>query len=330
MSPEFDLIAKYFTRPVKHARLGVGDDCALVGVSPGCELAVSTDTLVSGTHFFADADAEKLGHKALAVNLSDLAAMGALPRYVTLALTLPSIDDAWLAAFSRGFFALADKQDIELIGGDTTRGPLSITLTVMGEIAIGKALRRDGAKDGDDIWVSGNLGGAAAALKHLQGSITLPAGAFEGAAEKLHKPQPRIALGRALIGIANSAIDISDGLVADLTHICERSRMAADINWADVPISTSLLSLGLEQRVACALAGGDDYELCFTASEKMRHELRRIATESGLPLNRIGTVLQGRPKVHVRDETGAEIKTMSAGFDHFANSVLPSNHASKQ
>ena len=330
MSPEFDLIAKYFTRPVKHARLGVGDDCALVGVSPGCELAVSTDTLVSGTHFFADADAEKLGHKALAVNLSDVAAMGAQPRYVTLALTLPSIDEYWLAAFSRGFFALADKQDVELIGGDTTRGPLSITLTVMGEVAIGKALRRDGAKDGDDIWVSGNLGAAAAALKHLQGSITLPAGVFEDAAEKLHKPQPRIALGRALIGIANSAIDISDGLVADLTHLCERSRMAADINWADVPISTSLLSLGLEQRVACALAGGDDYELCFTASEKMRHELRRIATESGLPLNRIGTVLQGRPKVHVRDETGAEIKTMSAGFDHFANSALPSNHAPKQ
>lgn len=329
MSPEFDLIAKYFTRPVKHARLGVGDDCALIGVSPDCELAISTDTLASGTHFFIDADAEKLGHKALAVNLSDLAAMGALPRYVTLALTLPSIDEGWLAAFSRGFFALADEAGIELIGGDTTRGPLSITLTVIGEVAVGKALRRDGAKEGDDIWVSGSLGGAAAALKHLQASITLPAGAFASAADRLHTPVPRIALGRALVGIANSAIDISDGLIADLTHICERSRMTADINWADVPQATSLLSLGLEQRRALALAGGDDYELCFTASEKMRHELRRIATESGLPLSRIGTMRQGEPTVHVRDEAGAAIIISSAGFDHFANTSSSSSHAPK-
>ena len=169
MSPEFNLIAKYFTRPAQIATLGVGDDCALIGVAAGCELAVSTDTLVSGTHFFADADPEKLGHKALAVNLSDLAAMGALPRYVTLALTLPTIDETWLAAFSSGFFSLADEWGVELIGGDTTRGPLSITLTAMGEVGVGQALRRDGAMEGEDIWVSGNLGAAALALVHMQG-----------------------------------------------------------------------------------------------------------------------------------------------------------------
>ena len=329
MSPEFDLIAKYFARPVKHARLGVGDDCALIGVSPDCELAISTDTLVSGTHFFADADAEKLGHKALAVNISDLAAMGALPRYVTLALTLPSIDERWLAAFSRGFFALADEFGVELIGGDTTRGPLSITLTVIGEVAVGKALRRDGAKEGDDIWVSGSLGGAAAALKHLQAGITLPAGAFASTADRLHKPVPRIALGRALVGIANSAIDISDGLIADLTHICERSRLCAEVRWTDVPLCPSLASIAPEQRLALALAGGDDYELCFTAPEKSRHELLRIATASGVPLSRIGTMRQGESIVHVRDEAGAAIIISSAGFDHFANSVSSSSHAPK-
>ena len=222
MLSEFELIAKYFTPTVANAVLGVGDDCALLRVSPGCELAVSTDTLVSGTHFFPDADAEKLGHKALAVNLSDLAAMGALPRYVLLALTLPKVDEPWLAQFSRGFLRLASEFGVELIGGDTTRGPLSITLTVMGEVGVGCALRRDGAQDGDDIWVSGELGAAALALKHLQGSTTLQNDVFSAAAERLYCPSARVALGRALIGIAKSAIDVSDGLAADLGHLCER------------------------------------------------------------------------------------------------------------
>ena len=317
MSPEFNLIAKYFTRDAKYASLGVGDDCALIGVSAGCELAVTTDTLVSGTHFFADADPEKLGHKALAVNLSDLAAMGAKPRYVTLALTLPQIDDNWLAAFARGFFSLADEHCVELIGGDTSRGPLSITITALGEVGVGAALKRDAAKDGDDIWVSGDLGGAALALRHLQAKVALPVEIFENAAERLHTPTPRIALGRALLGVANSAIDISDGLVADMAHICERSKLSARIDWAVVPLHPALQAVGRELQIACALTGGDDYELCFTVPEIMRREMPRIAAETGLAISRIGTMRPGEPKVHVHDEHGAKINVSSGGFDHF-------------
>lgn len=321
MSPEFALIAKYFTRPVKNATLGIGDDCALIRVSPGCELAISTDTLVSGVHFFSDADPEKLGHKALAVNLSDLAAMGALPRYITLALTLPLIDERWLVAFSRGFFALGEACHVELIGGDTTRGPLSITLTAVGEVAVGKAIRRDGARDGDDIWVSGSLGGAALALKHMQGTVSLTSEIFEIAAERLHKPNPRVALGRALVDIATSAIDISDGLVADLAHICERSGLSAGVVWAEVPLSASLLSVEREVQLSCVLAGGDDYELCFTAPEAMKPELLHISAELGLALTRIGSMRTGAPRVRVRDERGDEINILSAGFDHFAKNT---------
>ena len=321
MSPEFNLIAKYFTRPVKIATLGVGDDCALIGISAGCELAVTTDTLVSGIHFFADADPEKLGHKVLAVNLSDLAAMGALPRYVTLALTLPTIDESWLAAFSRGFFSLADEWGVELIGGDTTCGPLSITLTALGEVGIGQALRRDGAMEGDDIWVSGSLGAAALALMHMQGAIKLVPEVFEIAAERLHQPNPRIALGRALVGVASSAIDVSDGLVADLAHICERSGLSAQVDWAAVPRFASLQSVSVENQIACALAGGDDYELCFTAPESMRQELLRISADNWLPLTRIGCMQIGEPTVYVRDERGEEVKLASPGFDHFRNSA---------
>ncbi len=319
MTPEFDLIAKYFTRPVKSASLGVGDDCALIAVSPGHELAISTDTLASGTHFFPDADPAKLGHKALAVNLSDLAAMGAVPRYVTLALTLPAIDGQWLAAFSSGFFKLADEFGVELIGGDTTRGPLSMTLTVFGEVEIGKALRRDRALAGDDIWVSGSLGGAALALRHLQGTAALKPGVAERALERLYTPSPRIALGRGLVPIAHAAIDISDGLVADLQHICERSGLAATIEWPSVPLSPSLLSIGPELRVLCALAGGDDYELCFTASENMRSRLVSIAAQLGVPLTRVGKMQAGNPEVTVHDERGDTLKLHAAGFDHFSS-----------
>ncbi len=318
MSPEFELIAKYFTRPAKNASLGVGDDCALIGVSAGCELAISTDTLVSGTHFFPDADPEKIGHKALAVNLSDLAAMGALPRYTTLALTLPVIDERWLASFARGFFALGEMHDVELIGGDTTRGPLSITLTVLGEVGVGQALRRDGARLGDDIWVSGCLGGAALALKHLQGVLALSPAIFESAAVRLHTPVPRVLLGGALIGVANCAIDISDGLAADLAHLCERSNLSAHIDWTAIPRCAPLLSATLPIQIACALAGGEDYELCFTAAETMRQALLRISSDTGLALSRIGTMRLGDPAVHIHDEHGAEIKLSSAGFDHFA------------
>ncbi len=317
MSSEFELIAKYFTRPVANAVMGVGDDCALIRVSPGCELAVSTDTLVSGTHFFPDADAEKLGHKALAVNLSDLAAMGALPRYVLLALTMPKVDEPWLARFARGFLRLASDNGVELVGGDTTRGPLSMTLTVMGEVAVGCALKRDGAQDGDDVWVSGELGSAALALKHLRGSIALHDEVFAIAAERLHCPSPRVALGRALIGIATSAIDVSDGLVADLGHICERSGLSAQVHFDSVPVFPALRSLEAAIQTTCALAGGDDYELCFTAPVSMRPLVSRTSAEVGLTLTRIGSMRHGANRVHWLNECGEEVPIALSGFDHF-------------
>lgn len=319
MTPEFNLIARHFTRPAPRAVLGVGDDCALIEIADGHELAISTDTLVAGTHFFADANAEKLGHKALAVNLSDLAAMGAVPRYVTLALTLPSVDESWLAAFSRGFFSLADKHGIELIGGDTTRGSLSMTLTVFGEAPAGSALRRSGAGAGDDVWVSGSLGGAALALKHMQSAVLLKPNVFDRAAERLHTPLPRVELGLALLGIATAAIDVSDGLLADLGHVCERSQLAATIDWANVPLSPALLSVGPEIRIACGLAGGDDYELCFTAPASNRERIDAISSRVALPLTRIGTMHEGEARVQVRDERGQILNVLTAGFDHFSS-----------
>ncbi len=322
MTPEFDLIAKYFTRPVRRAVLGVGDDCALIQVEPGCELAISTDTLVAGTHFLPDTDPRKLGYKALAVNLSDLAAAGSTPRYVTLALTLPAIDGAWLEAFAHGFFQLADSAGVELIGGDTTRGPLAMTLTVFGEVPAGKALRRDGAKADDDIWVSGSLGGAAIALRHLQGQVTLKPVVLERALERLYLPVARNALGCALLNTAHSAIDLSDGLIADLTHICERSALAAVVDWPSMPISPTLLSVGPELRIPCALAGGDDYELCFTADESNRTRIDAIAASTGVPLTRIGKMHAGQAQVTVRDERGATMNLPTGGFDHFSSPSL--------
>ncbi len=324
MTPEFNLIARFFTRLTKRAALGIGDDCALIKVSTGCELAISTDTLVEGVHFFPHADAEKLGHKSLAVNLSDLAAMGASPRYVTLALTLPSIDDRWLTAFSRGFFALADEFDVELIGGDTTRGPLSITLTVMGEIEAGRALRRDGAKAGDDIWVSGTLGGAALALMHLQNKIQLQPHIFSRVEDRLHRPLPRITLGQTLLGAASAAIDISDGLVADLGHICERSKLSAMIERDLLPLAPSLMSVRVDLREGlineCALSGGDDYELCFTAPNSARVQIELAGSKCGVAVTRIGTLktLDANQLVKVVDESGQDVRPKKSGFDHFA------------
>ena len=318
MTPEFNLIEKYFARPAKKAVLGIGDDCALINVSPGCELAISTDTLVESTHFFPNADAMLLGHKALAVNLSDLAAMGATARYVTLALTLPKIDDSWLRAFSDGFFALAERHEVELIGGDTTRGPLSMTLTVFGEVPQGAALRRDGAKAGDDVWVSGTLGDAALALRHLQSKTTLPPDICERVAARLHQPEPRLKLGVALRGIASAAIDISDGLIADLTHICERSALSAQIEWPQIPLSPALQSMDAGSRQNCALAGGDDYELCFTAPPSVREKIATISTTLALPLTRIGQLYAGRANVTVIDDKGNLMSLSQIGFDHFA------------
>ncbi len=319
MPSEFEIIRRYFTRPVKRALLGVGDDCALIAPESGNVLAVSTDMLVEGRHFFAGADAAALGHKALAVNLSDLAAMGAAPRYATLALALPDADEAWLAQFAQGFFALADAFGTELIGGDTTRGPRTISITVMGEIPAGLALRRDGAKAGDDIWLSGASGDAALGLAHMEGRVRLSDEARAHCLQRLHTPLPRVALGIALRGAASSAIDVSDGLVADIGHIGERSGVAIELRFAHLPRSAALASCE-EGHLAqeCLLAGGDDYELAFTAAASSRARLAALATELGLPLTRIGRVRAGEPgRVAVIDAAGKTMTLRTKGFDHF-------------
>lgn len=313
---EFDLIQRYFTRPAPSAILGVGDDAALIKVSGGMELAVSTDMLVSGTHFFPDADPLLLGHKALAVNLSDLAAMGAVPRWATLAISLPTVEEAWLEQFSRGFFSLAEQYGVDLIGGDTTRGPLNLSVTIMGEVSKGRALRRDGARADDDIWVSGLLGEAALALAHQQGRIELPQHVFSACATRLHQPQPRVALGLALRGIANSAIDISDGLLADLGHILERSRVGAEVDYTAIPAVNFNEGKG-DVVHQCVLAGGDDYELCFTAPVAHRAAIERISATLVLPLTRIGRVTEDFGYA-VRAADGSMMQIKEQGYDHFA------------
>lgn len=308
-SGEFGLIARHFTRPDRASRalLGVGDDCALLVPARGA-LAVSTDMLLEGRHFFADADPESLGHKALAVNLSDLAAMGAAPIAFTLAVALPRLDDAWLSSFARGLFALADQHQCELVGGDTTRGPLNLCITVMGEVSPAQALRRDGARTGDDLWVSGSLGGAAWSVAHRQRSggwarpAEVRADAFECALSALHRPQPRIALGLALRGLASAAIDLSDGLAGDLRHILERSSQAcgesltARIDLAHLPLHPVLHGMTCESQWRHALAGGDDYELLFTAAPEYRQDLATIGERLGLPLTRIGIIEPAQPE----------------------------------
>ncbi|HKB61156.1 MAG TPA: thiamine-phosphate kinase [Gallionellaceae bacterium] len=321
--PEFDLIQRYFTRPAPGVELGVGDDAALLRIAPELELAVSTDMLVQGTHFFPGADPRLLGHKALAVNLSDMAAMGAKPRWALLALSLPAEDSAWLQAFSEGFFALAVAHGVALIGGDTTRGPLNLCVTILGEAPKGAALRRSGARPGDDIWVSGTLGEAALALAHLRGQIVLPASELEVCARRLHQPQPRVALGLALRGLAGGAIDISDGLLADLGHILEQSGAGARLEVGALPVPP-LLRAGLaatapERELArhCALAGGDDYELCFTAAPAQRTEIAALAARLSCPLQRIGSITAGGG-CELRDTDGAILQMKETGYDHFA------------
>ncbi len=314
---EFDLIQRYFTRPAPSAELGVGDDAALLRVAAGMQLAVSTDMLVSGTHFFSDADPFLLGHKTLAVNLSDLAAMGATPRWATLALSLPQVDEAWLAAFSRGFFALAEQYGVELVGGDTTRGPLNLSVTIMGEVPAGAALRRDAARVGDDIWVSGTLGEAALALAHMQRRITLSAEVFAACATRLHQPRPRVELGLQLRGLAHSAIDVSDGLLADLGHILACSQLGAEIRLDALPMCGFLREHLAEATMSrCVLAGGDDYELCFTAPSAYRTEILQRASTLDLPVTCIGKVTAGQGcKVYGND--GSELDIKESGYDHF-------------
>ena len=322
---EFDLIAKYFTRPTPRAALGIGDDCALLQPSDGMQLAISTDMLVAGRHFFADVDPVTLGHKALAVNLSDLAACGAQPTAFTLALCLPAVDEPWLAAFSRGLFALADEHGCELVGGDTTRGPLNICVTVFGEVPRGQALLRSGAREGDDIYVSGTLGDARLALEAMRGNISLPPAWMSATRTRLEQPTPRVALGTALRGIASAAIDLSDGLLGDLGHLLRASATGARI---DTSVAINLIAggpgaeraealFGHEERLHCVLAGGDDYELAFTAPVSSRAAVASAALQARTAVTRIG-VVEGPGGVRLVDADGLAVTGHFASFDHFA------------
>ncbi|WP_420475913.1 thiamine-phosphate kinase [Noviherbaspirillum sp. ST9] len=321
MLSEFDLIAQYFTRPVRETArvaLGVGDDCALVSPAPGMQLAISSDMLVEGRHFFPDAEPRSLGHKCLAVNLSDLAAMGARPVAFTLALALPEARAEWLAPFSEGMLALADLHNCELVGGDTTKGPLNICITIFGEVPPGQALRRDAALRGDDIWISGSLGDARLALAGYRDELTLPQKTLADAAPRMHAPTPRVALGLALRGIACAAIDISDGLIGDLGHILARSRVGATLFADELPAGAALASQDRELRRRFALAGGDDYELCFTASAERRDEVLAAAQLSGTPVTRVGRI-DDAAGLRLVDAAGAPLDLQLASFDHFAS-----------
>ena len=352
MTSEFRLIKQYFTAPTRHTSLGIGDDAALISVGAGMQLAISTDMLIAGTHFFHDAAPYDIGWKALAVNVSDMAAMGAKPKWATLAIALPQIlpspshgegqdggrtftptpmstpssalpleegggiNEAWLSKFSRGFFACADAFNIDLIGGDTTRGSLNISVTIMGEVPTGKALRRDGAKIDDDIWVSGQLGSAALGLAHLQGKTHVPEVALVACLNALHNPMPRAALGLALRGIATSCVDISDGLMADLGHILTASNCGAAIDLEKIPcleyLKNDLNNAETQQRL---LAGGDDYELCFTAPKSKCEEISLLSKQLNLAITCIASTrtaigLQAYYK-------NKQITLLKQGFDHF-------------
>ena len=326
---EFDLIARYFTRPTPRAALGVGDDCALLLPAPGTQLAISSDMLVQGRHFFADVDPFTLGHKALAVNLSDLAACGARPLAFTLALALPNADEAWLAPFSRGLLALADAHGCELIGGDTTQGPLNICITVFGEVPVvhgnSQALLRSGARAGDDVYVSGTLGDARLALDALRGTLVLPAAMLARARQRLEQPTPRVALGQALRGVASAAIDVSDGLLGDLRHILKAASVGASI---DTSIAINLVAacarpdwatgiISSEKQLECVLAGGDDYELAFTAPASARAAVQTAAHQADTPVTRIGRI-DVEAGLRLVDAQGKVLPRSFPSFDHFA------------
>ncbi|WP_137894951.1 thiamine-phosphate kinase [Ramlibacter sp. 2FC] len=322
---EFELIDRFFKRPARRADLGVGDDCALLQPAPGMQLALSSDMLVEGRHFLPEVDPAKLGHKALAVNLSDLAACGAQPLAFLLALALPRVDEAWLAPFARGLLALADAHGCELIGGDTTQGPLNLSITVLGEVPRGQALLRSGARVGDEVYVSGSLGDARLALEALQGRLALPDPVFEAARARLEQPTPRLALGLALRGLATAAADVSDGLLGDLGHILKASGVGARIEAeaaapllaAAAPLAQAGRPLDPEQQLAWVLAGGDDYELVFTAPPAGRQAVQAAAQASRTPVTRIGRI-EAEPGLRLVDAQGQPISQRYASFDHFA------------
>ena len=319
---EFNLIQKYFTRPTRHTDLSIGDDAALVNVAEGMQLVVSTDMSVAGTHFFHDAAPYDIGWKSLAVNISDLAAMSAQAKWATLAIALPEINEGWLAEFSRGFFACAKAFSIDLIGGDTTKGPLNISITIMGEVPTGKALKRSGAQPDDDVWVSGTLGSAALGLAHLQGKIELENDVLQANIHRLNRPMPRAGLALALRDIATSCIDISDGIVADLGHLLKASNLGAKVDIECLPMSPYHIKNLHEPLVQqCVLSGGDDYELCFTAPPSKRDEIQLLSQQQNLLLTRIASTYRptGHTDIGVRPLfKNTPLNLLKKGFDHFA------------
>jgi len=331
---EFDLIQRFFKTQSElllasnpgSVTLGIGDDCALLKMDSNEELAITSDMLVSGRHFFPDANPEWLGWKALAVNLSDLAAMGARPVGFTLALALPEANSAWLEAFSKGLFAIANQFSCPLIGGDTTAGPLNICITAFGSIPKDKAVRRSGALEGDDIWVSGAVGDARLTLAALRHEVKLEGGDFEAIAVRMHQPTPRVQLGIALRDIANSALDVSDGLLGDLRHILKQSGKDAEIFLERIPKSATLHKQSPTIQNQYAANGGDDYELCFTAASSARDAIIKISGDLNLPLTQIGSVKSMQhsvPEIRIIDNDGKELNSQQAGlllksFDHFA------------
>ncbi|MDH5540316.1 MAG: thiamine-phosphate kinase [Rhizobacter sp.] len=313
---EFELIAKYFTRAAKNAALGVGDDCALLAPAPGTQLAISSDMLVEGRHFVSTVDPARLGHKALAVNLSDLAACGARPLAFSLALAMPRVDESFLEGFSRGLFALAEQHACELIGGDTTQGPLNICITVFGEVPAGGALLRKGARPGDQVWASGTLGDARLALEVLRGSIALDGADFEAVRRAMELPQPRVALGQALRGLAGSAIDVSDGLLGDLGHLLRASEVGATLDVDALPRSPVLSRQARALQLECLLAGGDDYELVFSAAPALADRVRAAALAAGVALTCIGRI-EAEAGLRLCDAQGRLVDNCYGSFDHF-------------
>ena len=319
---EFDLISRFFLRPEgqgpRRAQVGNGDDCAVIAPAAGHHIALSTDTLVEGRHFLSTVDPARLGHKSLAVNLSDLAAAGARPLGFTLALTLPRADATWLEGFSQGLLALADAHDCELIGGDTTAGPLTIGITVLGEVPAGGALLRHGARPGHELWVSGQPGEARLALEAFRGTLRLSADDFQTTRDRMECPTPRVALGLALRGVASAAIDVSDGLLGDLGHILRRSGVGATLHTERLPRSACLARQPGALQLDMLLAGGDDYELLFTAPAQADAQVLEAARRAAVPVCRVGRITAGAGLL-VRDAAGQPLDLRGlASYDHFA------------
>ena len=312
---EFELIRRFFDRgPARRSPLGIGDDCALVAAREHGQIATTCDLLVEGRHFFADVSPADLGHKALAVNLSDLASMGAEPFGFLLSISLPRVDEAWLAAFTEGLFALADRHGCELLGGDTTAGPLTISITAFGHVPAGAALRRDGAQPGDDLWVSGEIGGPSWAVgeRYAGRGAALP----PDLVRRLDRPEPRVGLGIELRHLASAAIDLSDGLLGDLGHVIERSRVGAEVDESALPVAPAIAAESPGKAIEYALAGGDEYELLFTAPPENRVAIEALGRRLGLPLTRIGRIRDGA-SILVHDARGRPRTRLPRSHEHF-------------